>query len=456
MSEQDTICAISTPLGEGGIGIIRLSGKDAVAVAQKVFRPRRKSALDTRASHYIRYGHVVDPDTGEVVDEVLVTVMRGPATYTREDVVEINCHAGPMALRKTLGLLIKSGARQAEPGEFTKRAFLNGRIDLTQAEAVMDLIHAKTELSLRAANEQLNGGLSVEIGRIRERLISLVASVEAGIDFPEEDIETMPDKSAADDLEGLIGEIDRLVSGFEYGRVMREGIAAAIVGRPNVGKSSLLNALLEQDRAIVTEIPGTTRDVIEEYLNISGAAIRIIDTAGIRSTADIVEREGVRRSLAAAKNADMVLLVLDGSEPLHDGDRAILAETRGKSVISVINKSDLPRRMEPLDEQMPQVRVSCLTGSGIAELKRTIFGVIEQGCVFSSGHAWAVNQRHKAALEQARGFLERARESLFSGMSPEFASVDMRDALDCLGIVIGATYTEDILDRIFGSFCIGK
>lgn len=456
MLEQDTICAISTPIGEAGIGIIRISGKDAMAIAEKVFRPRRKQGLDAQASHYIRYGHVVDPDTGEVVDEALVTVMRGPATYTREDVVEINCHSGPMPLRKTLGLLIKSGARQAEPGEFTKRAFLNGRIDLAQAEAVMDLIRAKTELSLKAANEQLRGGLSQEIGRLRERLLSLLVSVEAGIDFPEEDIETISGRPAADELSGLINEIERLISGFNYGRIMREGIAVAIAGRPNVGKSSLLNALLKQDRAIVTAIPGTTRDVIEEYLNISGVPIRIIDTAGIRSTDDIVEREGVRRSLAAVKDADMVLLVLDGSEPLHDGDRAILSETRGKRVIAVINKSDLPRRAEPLNELMPQVEVSCLTGRGLDELCRAISMMIEQGGVFSAGHAWAVNQRHKAALEKARRSLAGARESLLSGMSLEFAAVDMRDGLDALGEIIGATYTEDILDQIFSNFCIGK
>ena len=313
MFEQDTICAVSTPPGEGGIGIIRISGRDAVGIAATVFKPRKDVRLETVDTHTLHYGHVIDQATKETVDEVLLTVMRAPATYTREDVIEINCHGGMIPLWRTMNLLVSLGARQAEPGEFTKRAFLNNRIYLAQAEAVMDIIHSRTALSHRAANEQLLGGLSAEVSMLRDRLVSTIASVEAGIDFPEEDIETQSGRPLANEVSLIISGIDSLLAGSIYGRVLREGFATAIIGRPNVGKSSLLNALLKQNRAIVTEIPGTTRDVLEEYLNISGMPLSILDTAGIRHTHDVVEQEGVRRSLEAIGSADIVLVVLDGS-----------------------------------------------------------------------------------------------------------------------------------------------
>lgn len=456
MSELDTICAVSTPPGEGGIGIIRMSGKDAVDIAAKIFTPRRNERLEASASHRLLYGHVADPSTGELVDEVLVSVMRGPATYTREDVVEINCHGGMAPLWRTMNLLVARGARQAEPGEFTKRAFLNGRIDLAQAEAVMDIIRSKTELSHRAANEQLLGGLSAEVTALRDRLVSIVASVEAGIDFPEEDIETPSGRPLAEDVSGVQRGIDELLSGVVYGRIIREGFSTAIVGRPNVGKSSLLNALLKQDRAIVTEIPGTTRDVLEEYLNIAGVPLRILDTAGIRQSRDVVEQEGVRRSLAAIASGDIVLIVFDGSEPLTAEDRRVLDEARGKATIGVINKSDLPRTLEKLDGPDVQVELSCRTGAGLDRLRQSISDMMKQGAMPPREHAWAVNQRHKTALEQAREGLEKALESIKSDLSPEFIAVDLRGALDSLGLIIGATYTEDILERIFNDFCIGK
>ena len=457
MQEQDTICAVSTPPGEGGIGIIRMSGKDAISIGAKVFKPRHDNNDFTRAAtHTLHYGHVIDPGTGETVDEVLISVMRGPATYTREDVVEINCHGGMMPLWRTLGLLINAGARQADPGEFTKRAFLHGRIDLAQAEAVMDIIRAKTDLSHRAANELLMGGLSTDVSNLRDRLISLLASVEAGIDFPEEDIETDSGTSLADEVSGICTMIEGLLSSFTFGRILRDGFASAIVGRPNVGKSSLLNALLKQNRAIVTEVPGTTRDVLEEYLNVSGIPIRILDTAGIRHTHDTIEQEGVRRSLAAIESADIVLVVLDGSEKLKDEDHRVLKEVEGKSAIAVINKSDLPRRLEVLDRPQMQVSLSCRTGEGLDSLKRAISDVVKQGTVRAREHAWAVNQRHKSVLDQARISLEKSLESINAGLSPEFIALDFRDALDSLGLIIGATYTEDILERIFDDFCIGK
>ena len=457
MQEQDTICAVSTPPGEGGIGIIRMSGKDAISIGAKVFKPRHDNNDFTRAAtHTLHYGHVIDPGTGETVDEVLISVMRGPATYTREDVVEINCHGGMMPLWRTVGLLINAGARQADPGEFTKRAFLHGRIDLAQAEAVMDIIRAKTDLSHRAANELLMGGLSTDVSNLRDRLISLLASVEAGIDFPDEDIETDSGTSLADEVSGICTMIEGLLSSFTFGRILRDGFATAIVGRPNVGKSSLLNALLKQNRAIVTEVPGTTRDVLEEYLNVSGIPIRILDTAGIRHTHDTVEQEGVRRSLAAIESADIVLVVLDGSETLKYEDQRVLKEVEGKSAIAVINKSDLPRKLEVLDRPRIQVSLSCRTGNGLDSLKSAVSDMVKQGTVRAREHAWAVNQRHKDSLEQTKISLEKSLESINAGLSPEFIAVDLRDALDSLGLIIGATYTEDILERIFNDFCIGK
>lgn len=456
MSELDTICAVSTAPGAGGIGVIRVSGRDAFKIASSVFKPRGNKDLMTAASHTLHYGHVVDPVSGEIVDEALVSIMRAPTTYTKEDVIEINCHGGMMPLWRTVDLLISSGARQAEPGEFTKRAFLNGRIDLAQAEAVMDIITARTDLALRAANEQLLGGLSGEIASLRDQTVSLIAAVEAGIDFPEEDLETGTAQPLVDEVGRLLAGVDSLLSGYAYGRILRDGFATAIVGKPNVGKSSLLNALLKQNRAIVAEVPGTTRDVLEEYLNIAGVPLKILDTAGIRHSHDVVEQEGVRRSIAAIGSADIVLLVLDGSQPLTTEDRRAMEETHGKHVIAVINKSDLPRKIEQMKEPETQVSISCLTGEGLEGLKRALSNLVKQGTISSREHVWAVNQRHKTALEQTKESLQRALESTTGGLSPEFIALDLRGALDSLGQIIGATYTEDILERIFNDFCIGK
>ncbi len=453
MFEQDTICAVSTPPGEGGIGIIRISGTEAIPIASRIFRPK-KDAAGFGSSHTLRYGLVVDPATGETVDEALVSVMLAPATYTREDVVEINCHGGMMPLWRTMGLLVAAGARQADPGEFTKRAFLNGRIDLAQAEAVMDVIRARTVLAQQAANEQLRGGLSLAVSALRNRLVSIVASVEAAIDFPE-DVESPGVATLEGQVLRVLAMVEELLSSASFGRILREGCATAIVGRPNVGKSSLLNALLRQDRAIVTEVPGTTRDVLEEYLNISGVPLRILDTAGIRHSHDIVEQEGVRRSLAAIESADIVLLVLDGSQPLAPEDSRVLSSVAGKQVITVINKSDLPRKLEAMRLPAAQVMVSCRTGAGLAELRTAVTNLVQKGTA-AHEHGWAVNQRHRTALEQAKSSLQNALGTIRSGLSPEFVAVDLRAALDSLGLIIGATYTEDILERIFNDFCIGK
>ena len=456
MHEKDTICAVSTPAGQGGIGIVRVSGVDALSLCDGICRVAGGGALVLAPSHTIHYGHIVEPAGGGVVDEVLITVMRAPRTYTREDVVEINCHGGVAPLRRVLELLIDAGARLAEPGEFTKRAFLKGRIDLAQAEAVMDIIYARTNASLRAANEQLGGGLSRKIAELRERLVGVIAGVEAGVDFPDEDIETPSGGSLEKELKDFAEELQRLVDQGLYGRVLREGIATAIVGRPNVGKSSLLNRLLMQDRAIVTDVPGTTRDVLEEFLNIDGLAIRIVDTAGIRHTGDIVEQEGVRRSLQAIDNAELVLMVLDGSQPLTADDRRVADAASGKAAIAVINKSDLPRGMDVITWPEEQVELSCRTGSGVEELRERISALARKGVILPQEHAWAVNQRHQKALEQAGRSLANALGSVHSGLSPEFVALDLRDALDHLGSVIGAIHSEDILERIFRDFCIGK
>jgi tRNA modification GTPase len=456
MLDEDTICAVSTPVGEGGIGIVRISGKRSLLIAGSLFRSRSGRSIEEVPSHTVHYGLLHDPSTGEVIDEVLVNVMRSPKTYTREDVVEINCHGGMIPLRRTTELLIAAGARQAEPGEFTKRAFLNGRIDLVQAEAVMDVIRARTERSLQAANEQLRGGLSAKIRQLRERLIGVIAGVEAGVDFPEEEIETPTGDPLEKELQLLAEEVQRLLDDVFYGRVMREGLATAIAGRPNVGKSSLLNALLCQDRAIVTEVPGTTRDVLEEQLNIRGTLIRIVDTAGIRHSSDIVEQEGVRRSIASIETADIVLIVLDGSLPLTDEDRLVLDAAKGRPAIAVINKGDLPRKVEQMSWPEKQVRISCRTGEGLDELKGVLISMMESGMVLSREHGWAVNQRHRIALERTKQSLEQAFQSVRSMLSPEFIAIDLRDALDHLGVIIGATHTEDILEKIFQEFCIGK
>lgn len=456
MFEQDTICGVSTPPGEGGIGIIRISGSRAIEIASKAFKARGAKSLEELSSHALLYGQVRDPGTGDIIDEALVSVMRAPASYTREDVVEINCHGGMLPLWRTVNVLIASGARQAEPGEFTKRAFLNGRIDLAQAEAVMDIIHAKTELSHRAANEQLLGGLSSEVAALRERLVSIVAAVEAGIDFPEEEIEIPTGNPLAEEVKSVLQCVEDLISSHRYGRVLREGIATAIIGKPNVGKSSLLNSLLKQDRAIVTDIPGTTRDVLEEYLNIAGLPFKILDTAGIRHSRDVVEQEGVKRSLAAIDKADVVIIVLDGSQPLSKEDKRVLEEAKGKTAIVVMNKCDLKRKAEAPAWSEVIVEISCKMGTGLNGLRKAIVDLVKQGAVPPREHSWAVNQRHKTALEQAKASLEKALASTTSGLSPEFIALDLRDALDSVGLIIGATHTDDILERIFRDFCIGK
>lgn len=460
---DDTIAAISTPLGEGGIGIVRLSGKDSIQIAEKIFSSPKNKTLKDSKSHRVIYGYIRDPSIGKEIDEVLITIMRSPYSYTREDVVEINCHGGMVALRKTLELVLKQGARLAEPGEFTKRAFINGRIDLSQAEAVLDLIRSKTDESRRIAVEQLQGGLSEKITALRDRLTELCAHVEAYIDFPEDEIETASKKDMLESMKDVDRELQTLLKTYDEARFFREGLSTAIVGRPNVGKSSLLNALLKKDRAIVTEIPGTTRDVIEEYLNINGLPLRIMDTAGIRDVQDIAEREGVKRSLQSIENADLVIGIFDRSESLKEEDFEVLEKIKDKNTIVVLNKCDLPAIFDkdalasyltPNNSHVSDI--SATRGDGLEELKERIFESCLKDWKEEREGVVITNLRHKIAIEDTKTSLDRAVSALIENQPIEILALELRDSLDRLGEIVGAVTTEDILDKIFNDFCIGK
>lgn len=449
----DTIAAISTPPGAGGIGIVRLSGPDALHLADEVFRGReRPSSCATYTAHY---GHVVDGE--EALDECILLVMRAPRSYTREDVVEFHCHGGPVVLWQVLDLVVRKGARLAGPGEFTQRAFLNGRLDLIQAEAVMDLILAQTDLSRRAAMAQLDGHLSQQVEALRQQLTEFLAYVEASLDFLDDDIEIISREEQQRRAEALLTELRRLEASAEAGQILREGVTAAIVGRPNVGKSSLMNALLRTNRVIVTPIPGTTRDAIEEAVNLRGVPLRLIDTAGLRNSMDIVERQGVERTRHWIDRADLVLLVLDTSESLQPEDWEGLAAVAGKKTVLILNKIDLPARWEPhvLPPASAVVRVSALQGMGLEELEETLFHLVWHGAV-QAGDVIVTNVRHKRALGQARESIERVLETLAQNYSEELVAVDLRAALHQLGEIVGVTLTEDVIRQIFETFCIGK
>lgn len=454
---DDTIAAIATPIGEGGLAVIRVSGPRAFAIVDQCFLPRGKSSLKPSAAptHTIQFGNIVRH--GENVDEVLIAIMRAPRTFTREDIVEITCHGGILPAKTVLDAVLENGARLAEPGEFTRRAFLNGRIDLAQAEAVADLIHSRTELALRAANEQLAGKLSQRINELREEMVKTLAHVEAHIDFPDEDI-------APDTKEQLLGRLERgvnfmseLLRTADEGQILRRGIRAAIVGRPNAGKSSLLNQLLGHDRAIVSPIPGTTRDTIEETANIRGLPVVFIDTAGLREARDEIEVEGIRRSRETLERAEFILHVLDNSEPMTDADKAYLAEFSDKKRILVRNKMDLPAKLEfALDPGMVAVDVCCLSGKGIESLKDAIRQLIWSGEIRTEMFQVMINSRHQDALNRARAATERTIAALRSGETLELAAMDLRIAVNAVGEIVGKTTTEDLLDMIFSQFCIGK
>jgi tRNA modification GTPase len=452
---EDTIAAISTPIGEGAIGIVRISGKDAVKIADLVFKSKKGGSPSGFRSFSTHYGYIYDK--AAVVDEALLTSMRAPKSYTKEDMIEINCHSGIIPLRKTLELVLDSGARLAEPGEFTKRAFLNGRLDLTQAEAVLDIIRSKTDASLRMALGQLSGRLSSRLDDIKERLLGVSANIEASIDFPEEDIEIISEADIKGHLEAVKGDLAKLLGSAEGGIILREGLTSVICGKPNVGKSSLLNALLQRDRAIVTHVPGTTRDAIEDLANINGIPFRLVDTAGIAPTEDVVEREGILRSRERLEQADLILLVLDGSADMTDEDRILLSDTKDRPRILVINKTDLPRRIDlrPLEGNV-SVGVSAKEGDGIDGLKKAMERAVWSGRASAAETGSITNLRQKQALKDASGAVERAIESIEKDLSPELTAIELKDALGSIGEITGEVINDEILNRIFSQFCIGK
>ncbi len=454
---DDTIAAISTPLGEGGLAVIRLSGREALAVADRCFEPVGKRSVkpSAAASHTLQFGRIVFQ--GRAVDEVLVAVMRAPRTYTREDVVEISCHGGLLPAKLVLDAVLAGGARLAEPGEFTQRAFLNGRLDLAQAEAVADIIHSRTELALAAAEEQLAGKLSQRINRLRDDLMLVLAHVEAHIDFPDEDIAPDTHAQLLGRIDAGVAFMDELLRTANEGQILRRGIRAAIVGRPNVGKSSLLNHLLGRDRAIVSPIPGTTRDTIEETANIRGLPVVFIDTAGLREPGEAIEAEGVRRSHQAMRQAELVLHVLDAAEPLHPEDGRQLAEFGGKQRIVVLNKSDLPARLQlPAGLTVRAIAISCLTGTGLESLKDAIKQVVWAGEIRPEMLEVMINSRHQDALRRAREAAARSGEALRAGATLELVALDLRIATNAVGEIVGKTAVDDLLDTIFSQFCIGK
>ena len=453
---EDTIAAISTARGEGGIGIIRLSGKDSLKTALKLFQPKKKTS--SVKSHKLYYGNLVDPADSRQIDEVLLSYMKAPNSFTREDVVEINSHGGSVILQKIMELILREGVREAEPGEFTKRAYLSGRIDLSQAEAVIDLIRSKTEESLKLANRQLKGGLRDVLVNIREDLVYVLAMIEAYIDFPEEDIEIQSLKDIKNRLERSVSSLNELVFSYEEGRVYREGINVVIAGRPNVGKSSLLNALLKEKRAIVTALPGTTRDIIEEVINIKGVPVRLMDTAGIRDTDDIIEGEGIRRTRERLKDSDLVLYMVDDSG-LHDCDLEAIKDTETKTLL-VINKEDLMDRFDigkiaSRAEGLLSVSISAEKERGLEGLKDAIYEEVVDHQKKSGSDIVLSRKRHKVAIEKAVGFIEKAMIAVDGG-DYEFIAIDIQESLNQIGDVAGETTSEDVLDRIFSEFCIGK
>lgn len=450
-SLDDTIAAIATPVGSGGIGIVRLSGPEVRSILERIFRPTR-----TLQPLQLTYGHILDPQRGQAVDEVLATYMPAPRTYTRQDVVEINCHGGPVPLRRTLELCLAQGARLAWPGEFTMRAFLNGRIDLAQAEAVADVVAAKTEAGLRMAVAQLQGRLSSEVRGIRARLLHALAWIEAIIDFEADEV---PAYDIDPDLHAASAALSDLLEGAEQGMIYREGIRTAIVGQPNVGKSSLLNALLQAERAIVTPIPGTTRDTLEETLNLHGIPLVLVDTAGIRAdTRDMAEDMGVARSRAALAQSDLALLVIDANRPIDGDDREIAALIGNKPAITVLNKTDLPVHAdgEALLPGAPVVEISALTGAGVGALERAIEEVVFGGRVVAGEPALVSSARHRDVLRRAQEGLRAAIEARAEDLPLDFTSIGLREAVHALGEITGESVSETLLETIFGRFCIGK
>lgn len=453
---EDTIAAISTPPGgEGAIGIVRLSGRDAVKTASAFFKSAKGGDPADFHSFTLHYGYIYDKDL--IVDEALFALMLAPKSYTREDMVEINCHGGAVTLRKTLELALKNGARIAQPGEFTKRAFINGRIDLAQAEAVLDIIRSKTEASLRMSTRQLNGQLSSYLKDIKDGLLDIAARVEAQIDFPDEDMEATPPERIKISLEEVNKKLSELIRSADAGIILKEGLTCVICGRPNVGKSSLLNALLDRQRAIVTHIPGTTRDTIEDFANINGIPFKLIDTAGIAPSEDIVEREGILRSREKIEQSDLILLVVDASCALTEEDKMLLADTEGRPRIVVMNKMDLPQNADLSSfEGRAVISISAKEGLGMDKLKKTMEDFVWGGRVYPSEGVMISNLRQKEALKDALDAVSRAVVSIQEDFSAELIAIELKDALDAIGEITGEITNNDLLEGIFSKFCVGK
>ena len=460
-TEFDTIAAISTAPGEGAIGIVRISGDLAISIASSIYQCGTKQ-LEEQKTHTIHYGHIVDPKSGEVYDEVMVSVLRAPKTFTREDIVEINCHGGIVAINRVLQLVLRMGARLAEPGEFTKRAFLNGRIDLSQAEAVMDLIRAKTDKSMQLAMRQLDGQLSHLIQNLRQEILNTLAQVEVNIDYPEyDDVEEMTLQLLREKTQQVLQGIRTLLNTASQGKILRDGLKTAIVGRPNVGKSSLLNVLLREEKAIVTDIAGTTRDTIEEYVNVRGVPLQLIDTAGIRETVDVVEKIGVERSRKALKEADFVLLLLNQSETLQEEDIRLLETTKGMKRIILFNKTDLPSKLSieniaSYAKEEEIVTTSMLNKEGIDQLEEKIAGYFFQGQMNERDATYLSNTRHIALLEKAEQALVEVQNGIEMEMPVDLIQIDFTRAWDLLGEITGDSVQDELLTQLFSQFCLGK
>lgn len=458
--DLDTITSISTPMGEGAIGIVRLSGPQAVEIADKLYKG--KHLLNDVPSHTINYGHIIDPESKEVVEEVMVSVLRAPKTFTREDIIEINCHGGILTINRVLELTMTYGARMAEPGEFTKRAFLNGRIDLSQAEAVMDFIRSKTDRASKVAMNQIEGRLSDLIKKQRQSILEILAQVEVNIDYPEyDDVEDATTEFLLEQSKEIKQEINRLLDTGAQGKIMREGLSTVIVGKPNVGKSSMLNNLIQDNKAIVTELAGTTRDVLEEYVNVRGVPLRLVDTAGIRETEDIVEKIGVERSRKALSQADLILFVLNNNEALTQEDYTLYEVVKNEDVIVIVNKMDLEQNIDinevkDMIGDTPLIQTSMLKQEGIDELEIQIRDLFFGGEVQNQDMTYVSNSRHISLLKQARQTIQDAIDAAESGVPMDMVQIDLTRTWEILGEIIGETASDELIDQLFSQFCLGK
>lgn len=460
---NDTIAAIATFPGNAGINIIRVSGENALEIAQKIFISKKKNKVDKYffKPRYLNYGYIVDEEV-KIIDEVLISYLKAPQTYTKEDIIEINCHGGIISVKKILDLILKNGARPAERGEFTKRAFLNGRIDLTQAESIIDIINSKTETNHEISVNNLDGRLSKEINKIIDKMLNLLANIEVNIDFPEYDEDQITIKNVSELCEKILIKLDNLISTADVGRIYKEGIKTVILGKPNVGKSSLMNFLLNEDRAIVTEIAGTTRDTIEEYVNIDGIPLKIIDTAGIRNTDDTVEKIGVKKALLKAEEADLIIMVLDSSKRLEDDDKEIIETIKNKKVIYIKNKTDLENKFDIIDYEEYReidkraINISILKNYGLNEIIKSIKELFFSGEIRTENDLIINNARHKDLLIKARSCLIDVRNSIKNNMTIDFIEIDLKQAVEFLGLIVGKSVSDDLMEKIFNDFCIGK